>query len=158
MNNVRTILISLSLLCLISCADNSEKQKPSKEETEKIAFTICNALQNNDSTAFKDCFDSEGIKNVPEKRFKKMFKEYKEVISRYRLPEYEIWKKKRIYFNNDSLFEALRIGMPFSGDSISGNPDYYFRIKYTNKLKVISFTLTKVNAYQIPADSILSPK
>ena len=148
--------MNLFILCiaLFSCTEK-ESRKVSKDDFEKTAYDVCAALKKNDTTAFKTCFEEKGFKNIQAAQFLKMFTEYRSVLEKYELPAYTNWKKKRIFFNNDSLVQAIRIGMPFCGDSASNAPDYYFRIKYNIHAKITGFTLTKVNNYQLPGDTII---
>ena len=154
---MKKLHLLILFIALFSCAE-TKAPKASKEEIEKTAYDVCAALKKNDTAAFKTYFEANGFANMKETQFIKMFTEYRDVITKYNLPDYNTWKKKRIFFNNDSLFDAIRIGMPFYGDSASNAPDYYFRIKYDLHAKIKGFTLTKVNNYQLPSDTIIQYK
>jgi hypothetical protein len=151
---MKKLYLFILFLILFSCSEKKEA-KPGKEEIEKTAYDVCAALKKNDTAAFKTYFEPNGFNNIRQAQFIKMFTEYRSIAEKYDLPDYNAWKKKRIFFNNDSLVSAIRIGMPFYGNSASNVPEYYFRIKYDIHAKIKGFTLTKVNNYKLPNDTII---
>jgi hypothetical protein len=124
---------------------------------DKLTYDVCKSLKNNDKETFKTYFDANSINSVSTSQFDYVFNNAAAIASKYDLPTYEIWKKERTFFNNDTIKKIIRVGLPFIAKATSAAPEYYFMLSYDQQI-LVSFNLQKTTTFENMPDRMFPNK
>jgi len=143
---MKTILYSILIFGLFSCNESAEKKVP----IDKITYEMCVSLKQNDKEKFKSYFDVSTLNGLSISEFDYVFNNAVAVANKYELPSFELWKENWIFFENDSVNNIVRVGLPFIRKPTTANPESYFKISYNAEQKFIGFTLQNVTSDNLP--------
>lgn len=150
---MKTILYIFLLALIISCNDTAEKIP-----MEKLAYDFCSSLKLKDKQKYTTYFSSESINSASIGQFDYVYNNAAAIVSKYELPSFEYWKTNRIFYQNDSANNRIRIGLPFIGGPTSTTPESYFLIGYDNEQKFTGFNIQNVTTYKDLPDRMFPNK
>lgn len=134
-NAIISIFLTLSLL---SC-DNPKEEN----DIDHVVYDAFKALKNKDKEKFVSYFDLAVINKLNISEFNMYYNHYVAAVEKFELPDYDIWKKNKLFYLKDSINKIIRIGLPFISGATTGTPEYTFKIGYGEDLLLRGVELNK---------------